>query len=111
MAGPGLDPRALVRPAAAYTVVVPARHRERITSVRHGARPTAVQTTTVYVRRRLLVAAHILGGRVRDGDSVREVPACLSLFHIGDDGLLTFVRKLDIDVGEKNMFWMGIIDL
>ena len=42
MAGPGLDPRALVRPAAAYTVVVPARHRERITSVRHGARPTAV---------------------------------------------------------------------
>jgi len=42
---------------------------------------------------------------------VREVPACLSLFHIGDDGLLTFVRKLDIDVGDKNMFWMGIIDL
>ncbi len=60
---------------------------------------------------RLLVAAHILGGRVREGNSVREVPACLSLFHIGDDGLLTFVRKLDIDVGDKNMFWMGIIDL
>ena len=60
---------------------------------------------------RLLVAAHILGGRVREGDSVREVPCCLSLFRIGDDGLLSFVRKLDVEVGDKNMFWMGIIDL
>lgn len=56
MAGPGLDPRAMVRPAAAYTVVVPARHRARVTSVRHGARPVS-HTATVYVRRRLLVAA------------------------------------------------------
>ena len=39
------------------------------------------------------------------------VPACLSLFRIGDDGLLTFVRKVDIDIGNKNMFWMGIVDL
>jgi hypothetical protein len=60
---------------------------------------------------RLLVAAHILGGNVRDGDRVRAVPACLSLFRIGDDGLLTFVRKVDIDIGNKNMFWMGIVDL
>ena len=58
-----------------------------------------------------MVAAHIIGGRVREGNNVREVPCCLSLFHIGDDGLLTFVRKLDINVGDKNMFWMGIIDL
>ena len=52
-----------------------------------------------------------IGGRVREGDSVREVPCCLSLFRIGDDGLLSFVRKLDVEVGDKNMFWMGIIDL
>jgi hypothetical protein len=84
MAGPGLDPRALVRPAAAYTVVVPARHRERITSVRHGARPTAVQTTTVYVRRRLLVAALLLavvvavwggaGGALAGGTGRADLP-------------------------------------
>lgn len=57
MAGPGLDPRAMVRPAAAYTVVVPARHRVRVTTVRHGGRPSGSHTATVYVRRRLLVAA------------------------------------------------------
>ena len=42
---------------------------------------------------------------------MREVPACLSLFRIGDDGLLSFVRKYDIDVGDKNMFWMGMVTL
>lgn len=60
---------------------------------------------------RLLVAAHILGGRIREGDSIRAVPACLSLFRIGDDGLPSFVRKVDVEVGDKNMFWMGIVDL
>ena len=60
---------------------------------------------------RLLVAAHTLGRLVRDGDTLREVPACLSLFRIGADGGLDFVRKYDIDVGEKHLFWMGIINL
>lgn len=60
---------------------------------------------------RLLVAAHIMGRLVRDGTSAREVPACLSLFRIGGDGRLEFVRKYDIDVGDRHMFWMGIIEL
>jgi len=30
-------------------------------------------------------------------------------FRIGNDGKLTFVRKYDIDVGDKTMFWMGIV--
>jgi 6-phosphogluconolactonase (cycloisomerase 2 family) len=60
---------------------------------------------------RLLAASHIVGRKVRDGDSVREVPACISLFRIGDDGRLAFVRKYDIAVGDKNMFWMGLVDL
>ena len=51
--------------------------------------------------RRIAQGLYDLG--VREGDRVREVPCCLSLFHIGDDGLLTFVRKLDIDVGNKNI--------
>lgn len=56
----------------------------------------------------LLVASHIDDGCVRDGDTVRELPACISLFRIGADGALTFVRKYDIDIGERHMFWMGI---
>ena len=30
---------------------------------------------------------------------------------VGDDGKLTFVRKYDIDVGDKTMFWLGMVAL
>jgi 6-phosphogluconolactonase (cycloisomerase 2 family) len=60
---------------------------------------------------RLLVAAHIMGLPVRDGATVRNVPACLSLFHIAGDGKLDFVRKYDIDVGQRTMWWMGMVGL
>ena len=55
---------------------------------------------------RLLIAAHIHGIALRDGS---EVPCCLSLFRIGDDGKLTYVRQYDIDVsGGRTMWWMGM---
>jgi 6-phosphogluconolactonase len=60
---------------------------------------------------RLLVASHILGLPVRDGAATRFVPACLSLFRIGDDGRLDFVRKYDVEVGDRQMFWMGMVRL
>src|SRR6476661_1690142 len=60
---------------------------------------------------RLLVAQHNLPVNVRDGDVVRIIPAGLSVFRIGDDGKLTFARKYDIDVGDKTMFWMGMVPL
>jgi 6-phosphogluconolactonase len=60
---------------------------------------------------RMLVAAHIRGLLVREGSTVREVPACLSVFRIGDDGKLAFVRKYDVDVGNQTMFWMGMVHL
>jgi 6-phosphogluconolactonase len=59
---------------------------------------------------RLLVAAHIMPLTVRDGAGFRMVPACLSLFHIGADGRLDFVRKYDVEVGERTMFWMGMVE-
>ena len=37
--------------------------------------------------------------------------AGLSVFRMGDDGKLTLVRKYDIDVGSKTMFWMGMVPL
>ena len=56
---------------------------------------------------KLLVAAHIQGIALRDGG---EVPCCLSLFRIGDDGRLDYVRKYDIDVsGGRTMWWMGMV--
>ena len=60
---------------------------------------------------RLLVAEHNLPLDVRDGDAVKTLPAGLSVFRIGDDGKLTFVRTYDIDVGDKTMFWMGMVPL
>jgi 6-phosphogluconolactonase len=58
---------------------------------------------------RLLVAAHIMGLPVENGGEVRTVPACLSLFRIDNDGKLDFVRKYDVDVGDQQMFWMGMV--
>ena len=58
---------------------------------------------------RLLVAAHIMGLPVWEGGAIRTVPACLSLFTIGSDGRLDFVRRYDVDVGNQQMFWMGMV--
>ena len=60
---------------------------------------------------RLLVAQHNLPVDVRDGNAVRTIPAGLSVFRVGDDGKLTFVREYDVDVGGKTMFWMGMAPL
>jgi 6-phosphogluconolactonase (cycloisomerase 2 family) len=60
---------------------------------------------------RLLVASHITGLPVKDGDATRFLPACLSLFRIGGDGRLDFVGKYDVEVGDRQMFWMGMVAL
>jgi 6-phosphogluconolactonase (cycloisomerase 2 family) len=80
--------------------------------------PTAIQhvdTRGIHCRNfhidpsgRLLVASHITGLPLRDGSLV---PACLSLFRIGDDGKLDFVHKYDVEVGHRQMFWMGMVGL
>jgi len=57
---------------------------------------------------KLLVAAHIQGIRLKDGS---QVPCCLSLFRIADDGGLDYVRKYDVDVGDRTMWWMGMVGL
>ena len=60
---------------------------------------------------RLLVAQHNLPVNVRDGEAIRTLPAGLSVLRIGDDGKLTFLRKYDVEVGDKLMFWMGMVPL
>ena len=48
---------------------------------------------------------------VREGSSIRVVPASLAVFRINGDGKLDFIRKYDVDVGDKTMFWMGMVRL
>ena len=59
----------------------------------------------------VLVAQHNLPVDVRDGETVRLVPAGLSVFRLGVNGTLTFARTYDIDVGDKSMWWMGMVPL
>jgi 6-phosphogluconolactonase (cycloisomerase 2 family) len=72
----------------------------------HGFHP---RTFHIDPSGRLLVAAHILPQQVRDGSAVSTVPPCLSVFRIGADGRLDYVRKYDVDVGGDSMFWMGMV--
>ena len=46
---------------------------------------------------------------VKDGAARRTILASLAVFRIGGDGRLDFVRKYDVDVGDKTMFWMGMV--
>jgi hypothetical protein len=48
---------------------------------------------------------------VRDAKGVSVVPASLAVFRVRGDGKLDFVRKYDVAVGSRNMFWMGITAL
>lgn len=60
---------------------------------------------------RLLVVAHILALKVREGSALRTVPASLSLFRIGEDGKLSYAGKTDVELGGRSLFWMGMVGL
>ena len=61
---------------------------------------------------RVLVAANQEPTLVREGALVRPVPASLSVFRVGADGMLDFVRKYDVAATVANsMLWMGIVSL
>ena len=60
---------------------------------------------------RMLVAAHIMGLPVEEEAVIRVVPASLAVFRIDAGGKLDFIRKYDVDVGDRTMFWMGMVQL
>ena len=39
------------------------------------------------------------------------MPAGITVFRIGDDGKLTLARKYDVDVGQAQQFWSGMVTL
>ena len=73
----------------------------------HGIHP---RTFHIDPSGRLLVVAHIMGLKMRDGDAIRDVPARLALFRIAADGKLDFARAYDIDVRQPTMWWMGMVE-
>jgi 6-phosphogluconolactonase (cycloisomerase 2 family) len=61
---------------------------------------------------RILVTASVWPMPVREGKDIAILPAAISMFRIGGDGKLQFVRKYDIDATtEKQQFWAGMVTL
>lgn len=58
---------------------------------------------------RLMVAASIKPMSVREGNDVKTVPARLSVFRVGGDGTLDFVRTYDVDAAGKTHYWMTVV--
>lgn len=57
---------------------------------------------------KILVAGSMVTRNVLEDNVVRNVPGGLSVFRIGNDGRLQFVQKIDMDVRNANLFWMGM---
>ncbi len=74
----------------------------------HGIAP---RTFAIDAGGRLLVAASLMPMLMAGADGVTRVEAGLTIFTIGNDGRLTFVRKHDIDTGDGQLFWMGMVAL
>jgi len=61
---------------------------------------------------RILVAGSLVPIAVRRGDKVSVIPAALSVFRVGQDGKLTFVRKYDVDTGTNlTQWWSGMVPM
>ncbi len=60
---------------------------------------------------RILIAASIMPLPVREGNGVGTLAAGLTVFRIDGDGRLELVRKYDVDTGERQQFWGGMVTL
>lgn len=70
-----------------------------------------VRTFALDASARLMVTATIAPINVRDGSGIVSVPACLSVFRVGNDGRPDFVRKYDVETNGKFQWWMGMVGL
>jgi 6-phosphogluconolactonase len=61
---------------------------------------------------RILVTASVWPMPMREATGITTLPAAISMFRIGGDGKLEFVRKYDIDAtAQKQQFWAGMVTL
>jgi len=75
----------------------------------HGVGP---RTFSVDPNGKMLVVANQSAVPIRTEKGLSTLPACLSVFRIGDDGKLAFVRKYDIETtATRPLFWTGFASL
>ena len=70
----------------------------------HGFTP---RTFSVDPRGRMLV----VGNQTTTSVGGNSVPANLAVFRIGADGMLQFVQRYDVAVGQKPLWWTGLVPL
>jgi 6-phosphogluconolactonase (cycloisomerase 2 family) len=76
------------------------------TAAAHGAHP---RTFSFDAGGRMLVAGSLVPLALREGGKVSLIPAGLSVFRVAADGKLAFVRKYDIDIGNRTQWWSGMV--
>ena len=70
------------------------------------------RTFTLDAGGKFLVVANQSAQAVRGATGVTTLPASLTLFRIGDDGKLDFVRKYDIETtASRSLFWAQFVSL
>jgi len=60
---------------------------------------------------RMLVVGNQTTLDVRDGGRTQTIPANLAVFRVQKDGRLEFVRRHDIAVGRKPLWWVGMVGI
>jgi 6-phosphogluconolactonase len=70
-----------------------------------------LRTFTIDPMGRVLIAASTTSVAVREDGSVHTVSAGLSIYRIGADGKLEFVRKEDVDTAHGIQFWCGLLTI
>ncbi len=75
----------------------------------HGFQP---RTFALDARGKVLVVGNQSPAFLRDGSSVKPVPANLAVFRIKGDGKLEFTEKYDLETTNSTpLFWVGIVSL
>jgi 6-phosphogluconolactonase (cycloisomerase 2 family) len=70
-----------------------------------------LRTFAIDPNAQMMVGASIQPLLVREGGTIKTLSAGLTVFRVASDGTLTFVRKYDVDVGDKTQFWSGMVTL
>jgi 6-phosphogluconolactonase len=73
-----------------------------------GAHP---RTFSIDVSARILVSGSQSPMAIREGGTIRVLPAGLSIFRIGQDGRLRYVRRYDVETGHRTQFWSSLVEI
>ena len=74
-------------------------------------RANQLRTFAIDPTGRMLVAASVSPILMRENGKIVTQTAGLSVFRIGGDGKLTYVRKYDVDTSKGTQFWSGMVTL